>query len=468
MRTSRARIAVLAALAVAATAAFASSSAPAANDPVTNKPQLLYGGTYSDCFWHVGAIGVESYNIAYPDAGAHYWGAIWTPVPGATLRLKGKFPFARYTSLNSYDRLGAIQDTLSDFQWTPDKGSANPFRAGVWRDVARRSYTIEVSPDKPAVSWSDNPNRRANLPARNVIYTGTPTGDTIRGMAIRVYIPNKGKDIRGGVSLPQPELTLANGTVLKGKAACAALGSEEAQTLDPTALLLSPEQYDALRYQDGKPDYFPALANGKTKWRTQYTRQYLLNLYHPERDPMEGATKSGQAGFFPNGDNQYVRNAINRKFGKIYAMRGKLATTAQTYRNPSGKWKASQLRYQSFCMNESPRTTRVMDCVYDEEIPLRAGRRYLVATSRAEDRPKNATAKCGVAWIEWSKRGDGGTDYDFGWMQIRNMLPAGNFNNAIQNTGTPGDEKKVLGDYLPESQYYADKAAFEKLGCPAR
>jgi len=26
----------------------------------------------------------------------------------------------------------------------------------------------------------------------------------------------------------------------------------------------------------------------------------------------------------------------------------------------------------------------------------------------------------------------------------------------------------VLGDYLPDSQYYADKAAFEKLGCPAR
>ena len=236
MPVSRARVAILAAVAAAAVAAVAATSSPAANDPVTNKPQLLYGGEYSDCFWRVGAIGVENYNIAYPDAGAHYWGALWTPVPGATLRLKGKFPFARYTSLNSYDRLGGIQDTLSDFQWNPDKGSSNPFRPGVRRDVAKRSYTIEVSPDKPAVSWSDNPNRRANLPARNVIYTGTPGGDTIRGIALRVYIPNKGKDMRGGVSLPQPELTLADGTVLKGKAACAAIKSEEAQTLDPTAL----------------------------------------------------------------------------------------------------------------------------------------------------------------------------------------------------------------------------------------
>jgi len=456
---------VAAAVSVAAAPAAPASSAISAVAPVAGK-DLLYGGTGSTCFWKVGAIGVEDYNIAYPDAGAHYWGAIWTHIPGSTLRLKGKFPYARYTSLNAYDRLGAIQDTLSDFQWNPDKGSSNPFRPGVRRNVANRNYTLTVSPDRSPVAF--DPNRRSNLPARNTIYTEPAGGDTIRGIAVRVYIPDKGKNIEGGVALPVPELTLANGSVLSGQALCNAIGSEVPQALDPSALLLSADQYDALRYQAGKPDYFPALADGKTNWRVQYTRQYLLNLWHPEADPMQGASKLGQSGFFPNGDNQYIRNPINRKFGKIYALRGKIGTTAKTFTNPKGKWEATQLRYQSFCMNESPKTTRVMDCVYDEEVPQRAGNKYLVITSRASDKPKNATAKCGVAWIEWSPRGDGGTDTDFGWMQIRNMLPAANFKNAIQGTSKPGDEKQVLGAYLPDSKYYADKKAFEALGCPAK
>ena len=458
--------AVAAVVTVAAAPAAPASSAISAAARVTESPNLLYGGPGSTCFWHVGAIGVEAYNIAYPDAGAHYWGAIWTPIPGSTLRLKGKFPYARYTSINAYDRLGAIQDTISDFQWNPDAGSSNPFRVGVARNVAKRDYTLTVSSGQSPTAF--DPNRRSNAPARNTIYTEPAGGDTIRGIAVRVYIPDKGKNIEGGVSLPTPELTLADGTVLTGQALCNAVGSEVPQALDPSALLLSADQYNALRYQPGKPAYFPALTGGKPNWRVQYTRQYLLNLFHPEADPMQGATKIGQSGFFPNGDNQYIRNAINRKFGKIYALRGTIATAAKTFNNPKGKWQATDLRYQSFCMNESPKTTRVMDCVYDEEVPLRAGRKYLVITSRAADKPKNATAKCGVAWIEWSPRGDGGTDTDFGWMQIRNMLPAAGFTHAVQNTVTPGDEKKVLGAYLPDSKYYADKKAFEKLGCPAK
>ena len=78
---------VAAAVSVAAAPAAPASSATGAQAPVTEGPALLYGGTGSTCFWHVGAIGVEDYNIAYPDAGAHYWGAIWTHIPGSTLRL---------------------------------------------------------------------------------------------------------------------------------------------------------------------------------------------------------------------------------------------------------------------------------------------------------------------------------------------------------------------------------------------
>ena len=92
-------------------------------------------------------------------------------------------------------------------------------------------------------------------------------------------------------------------------------------------------------------------------------------------------------------------------------------------------------------------------------------------TSLPEDRPKNATKECGVGYLKWSDQGDGfsivkgrenhKTD---GRLIIRNMLPSGNFYNAIQNTQKPGDEAQVLGEYLPKAEYYT-KQEFEALGC---
>jgi hypothetical protein len=198
----------------------------------------------------------------------------------------------------------------------------------------------------------------------------------------------------------------------------------------------------------------------------QYTRAYLLSLWTGETIADPG--KGGQSGFFPNVFNQYARAAINRKLGPVVAFRGTLPTTPRTFAGGGRTPPATELRYASFCMNESVVTTRVMDCVYDEQIPVDARRRYTVVTSRAADRPRNATRRCGVAWVEWSPRGDGAGDHDFGWMQLRNMLPSPSFHHAIQDTRKPGDERRVLGSYLPTGTYYASKRAFEKLGCPAR
>jgi hypothetical protein len=91
--------------------------------------------------------------------------------------------------------------------------------------------------------------------------------------------------------------------------------------------------------------------------------------------------------------------------------------------------RATQLRYQSFCMTESVRTTR-------------------------------------TTWIEWSKRGDGAGDRDFGSVQMRNMLPSPRVHRSIQDTRRPGDEKRVMGFYLPKVSCYRTERAFERLGCP--
>jgi hypothetical protein len=77
------------------------------------------------CFWYRGPHNADPYiNVAYPDEGAFYWSAIVTIPQGATLRLKGQFPHARYISFVSYRATGQAVESLADHQITPDTGSS--------------------------------------------------------------------------------------------------------------------------------------------------------------------------------------------------------------------------------------------------------------------------------------------------------------------------------------------------------
>ena len=123
---------------------------------------------------------------------------------------------------------------------------------------------------------------------------------------------------------------------------------------------------------------------------------------------------------------------------------------------------SAQVRYASFCMNESVYTTRVMDCVFDEEVPVDTNGNYTIVVSSEAARPKTANSGHRAAWVEWKHTGDGYEDHDFGWFQIRNMLPNTGFHQAVQDTVAPGDEAAVMGDYLPEVTYMTT-ADFDRL-----
>jgi hypothetical protein len=82
-------------------------------------------------------------------------------------------------------------------QLAPDPGSSNPFVPGADRTVTQRSYTafIEVG-SRPA------------QPAPNTLYTGDSQGGTF---LYRVYVPDSGRDQKGGVPLPRVTLESADG-----------------------------------------------------------------------------------------------------------------------------------------------------------------------------------------------------------------------------------------------------------------
>ncbi len=473
---------------VLAAAALAAALLPSA---ATAGRGDMVGGRFSDCFWNYGAFGVHDFNIAYPDAGATYWAAGFRRPPGSELTLRGRYPHSRYMAMQTYDILGRGVDGLADYQIDPLPGSTNPFRKGAKRTAHRRSYKVAVvdakNPGYPLEAYDGEPHRNEIyvIPDAGPI---TETDDTgtheLNLLMLRVYVPDKGTDLTGGVGLPKPTLRLADGTVLKGQALCDAVDSESkalghTRVPDPGALLISEDSYRAMRYPNelGAPvdvfagltsvprevsPWFPAVRDGE--WRAQYDRRYLLQLWTGDDAPGANPTppaRGASGGFFPNIHNAYVRTAINRHFGKVAVFRGKLPT-APTTLHGDRHMGSGQVRYTSFCMNEAPLTTRVIDCAFDEQIPTNRRGIYTIVVSRTGDRPVTARYACGKAWIRWNKSGDGYMDPDFGWFQVRNMLPSRSFRHAIQLTSTPGDEKEVIGPYLPSLRYFADAAAFRR------
>jgi hypothetical protein len=440
-------------LAASALAAAATVSTPL---PTRAAPEDAF--PTSTCLW-TGPYQIDErpdLNIAFPDTGAVYWSADVAIPAGARLDLAGRYAHGRYVSFNSYSAAtGAPTDAIRDVDIAPDPGSDNPFLPGARRTVNRRDYTVSILNALPPVAR-----------AANTLYAAVP-GQARQALIYRVYVPDKNRDLTGGVGLPVPVLTLADGTVISGDAACAALTSG-AQPLG--ALKLPLAQYLAFRDQPGKPPTFPA--ENPPVFRRAFNINHVLSCLYgiplPGSPIPCGGTPVLNVGQYANLDNAYLYAQTNRGFGEVLVLRGRAPTTPPTWqRNPKMEG-GTQLRYWSICQNESFATTRVADCLYDEQIPLDEDGFYTVVTSRPEDRPRNAVERCGVAWLPVPENGDGvgapNNHPDDGLLIIRNMLPPASFPNAIQNVAFPNTEASVMGDYLLEGEY-TSRDAFEALGC---
>jgi len=140
----------------------------------------------SDCFWQ-GPYVIENpeTNFAYPDTGSSYWSAKYTLPEGATLRIKGDFPYARYMSINSYKTDASPADAISDSSIIPNKNAVNPFVDGNIRNSPNRAYTLTIAA-------GDVPTTRT----ANTLYDAAKDGEAAL-LVYRVYVPNKGKDLLG-------------------------------------------------------------------------------------------------------------------------------------------------------------------------------------------------------------------------------------------------------------------------------
>lgn len=438
------------------------------------------------CFWSRGPHSADPYiNIAYPDANVFYWAAVFSVPEGARLKIEGDYPHSRYMSFISYDEAGRPIESLADYLVAPksvpveklgdtsldwwselnaahaqeasETESINPFVPGNRRDSEYRRYEFEVSGDVPDAARATG--ERARTQSGNILHA-PGYGDARQQVVIyRIYLPDDERGPSGGVEMPGPVLTLADGKVLKGADACAALKSGQPLAITPDAAGIPPTEYRALLNQPGKPDTWPAQV--PAKWYIQLDRPNLIGIYTGYSN--SDAPRS-EGGFYPNLDNHYIRTIINRKHGPVFMMRGKAPTTPKTVKGDATMGDG-ELRYWSICSNQGFANTRVNDCLYDEEIPLDENGAYTVVVSRTEDRPRNAVPECGIAWLPMAADGDGLFDDDVTVVQIRHMLTAPDFERSIQRVYNQDDLETTMGPYLPKSRYLLPNAVESFFPC---
>lgn len=455
MRVERVRPATvmgLAALGVVAVlfALARPAAAPADTFPTGYNPS---GYPTSGCFW-TGAFTRSNpvTNVAFPGTEITYWAARFVTPPGSTLTLKGAFPYARYSSLNSYKAEGASQSSLTDRDIKPDPGSVNPSIPGANRNAANRSYTVTVRGESPPAT-----------PVQNTLFA-EPVAGQYQTVVYRVYVPNKGRNLTGGTELPQPTLTLADGRELTGQVLCDAMNS--VHLFDTQELPLA--SYQALVNSPGKNPATNPAENPIQFSRYYNTLNALARYQTVEQQQAAWKANPNYVGTqYDNKDARYMTGAYSFDFGKVVVLRGKLPTTPRTL-NGQAKMTSGQLTLWDMCIIQSLVTTKTWQCVFDEQLPLRGGskRQYTIVISSKADRPRNAKASCGVWWMQADPDGDGAGRKKIGQLLTRNVLPASSFRQSSWAVPSPfpADAAKAMGAYYPRGTY-TSKQRFERSGC---
>jgi len=411
------------------------------------------------CFWNRGPHSGDPYiNIAYPDAGTFYWAAVFTTPAGARLTLEGRFPHARYMSVAGYDGKGRPVESVADYLIKPVAGSTNPFLPGSNRTAIKRDYTLDIVDGQP-----DPKNRTGmNLTGETRSRVAAPKyGFGQQVVLYRVYARDLGTDETGNGGLPEAVLTLADGRVLRGTEACAALNTRQPPQLDTAAMAVPMDKYRELLDAAAKlgPTY---PAENPPTWYIQLDREALYDIYRGKA-PSPDAPRS-EGGFYPNLDNQYIRTILNRRLGKVFVLRGKAPTTPHTIHGDPVMG-SGELRYWSFCSNQGFANTRVNACVHDENVPVAPKGYYTLVVSRAADRPRNAIKECGVTWLPMADDGDGALDPDMTVLQMRNMLGTRDFAHSVQAIPKPGQEAVTMAEYFPKGTYMTTSAFEAGVPC---
>ncbi|MEW2509290.1 hypothetical protein [Streptomyces sp. NPDC046870] len=359
-------------------------------------------------------------NLAFPETNATYWIMPYRLGQGDRIVVDGTYPSARFTSLTSYDAKGSPVDSLADHQIAPRAGSKNPFAVpDAGTDPARHRYRVTLEPGIAAGSAGNT-----------LAATAKSAGSGAGWLVLRIYVPDKQSDPTGGV--PLPSLT------------------RQRQGGSPQSVPTCP------RAGDTEGPTGPAATELRELVKKYAPPGDLVSCGKSTASAPSFAVPNKTAGLFPNPYNKYLCTPLEYKPGRIAVIRGKAPTFPDTV-NGQSVLTTAQLRYWSLCQNQIRIPYPVSACAGDFQTAVGKDGRYTYVVSTAQDRPANAKTTNGVTWIDW-----GPTDVT-SVLLLRNMLPARDFHNAVQDTRKGENPAPVMGAYYPEITY-CTKESFTKNG----
>lgn len=432
---------------------------------------------------------------------------------GSKLLIEGDFPHARfmnYEILEPFDPEHPATGTMGenpevpivDVDIEPDPGHTNPFRVGADRNAKNRHYhlTFEIQAGNsvklnPQVMKSPEFRAPGNTRVGGPFGFAGPWGDgalTVSLLWLRIYAPDKGAGILGGVSLPKALLELPSGEKFWLQPDFS-LAKERQLTQVPAGYQAPEEPFPFIGSHHGWFKIFGlALVRAenqgyrlsepwgkqpleKTKERIRKAFTLLFNR-GVEATPPGNYEASATVCHY----NSYLTRMFQRGPGKVYVITGKMPTTPKT-KNGEPLMEKAQARYWSISQYGKGEDDKYETAVHygglmDDEIVLNENNEYIIVYSSPEDRPKNATAENGVTWQNWGPRAR--QTITIRWMSVQPdwYLPeyAPSEKNIPWQTGawsaTEYDETLVgqnqpgvMGPYHPLI-HYLSKEEFEALG----
>jgi hypothetical protein len=310
--------------------------------------------------------------------------------------------------------------------------------------VAKRHYTLFLT-----FSASDHPGP-------NTIYVD-PSQHPAGVFTLRVYVPDRGRDITGGVGLPQVTWEPTGSSPLPLTAPASPCRSLEKPSSSTATMLYA--------QQNGADGAAPLPGHSPPRWHKfvnlcQSGSDLLLDNPLGDLVPKSGPNPCGNfgsGGFLSNLDNAYVYTFTSRGYGPLVAFHGRAPTFARTDPDaavmPSGK----QVRYWSFCQND-PLDQRYVACRRDDQVKLDGHGDYTLVISPPGQWPTAAARRCrSASWLPWGPQPEGVVIY-------RQMLPAASFTQAIARVSY-GSERRQMGAYYPTGRYFASWRALAKALC---
>jgi hypothetical protein len=377
-------------------------------------------------------------NTNFPEASATtYWGFGLSGAPGTVLTIRGRYPLARFMSLE-ITTSDMLVDYVDDVNIAPDPGENNPFLSGTANGTFAAYVVIGAKPP---------------VPAQNTLYTGTLT--TVR-LAYRIYHATDPNDPAAGAVNPVlPDLFL-NGQPL---------------TSCPVQPIIQPPYATA----------WGRLALGD--WHgTAPTPDQQLPATNPARWVIQDPDS---AHYFPNGANYYMGVMLSRQFlapytsHNLFVVRFKAPTFPNT-RAGEPVHTQRQVRFWSLCTDD-PYTTNVNRCVPDDGAALDARGYATFVVSDPGSKPSDTALQTFRArWIPWGalylpddvvydrgrKPWGLNTPVHFYNMLIYRQTQADpSFTQSMKAISLlpPAEQRAAMGPYWPVSGY-CSKSAFETKG----